>query len=209
MFGKNKEENYYFKGFQTQCDYALNLAVETRAFLGDFDKNLVFDKMNQMHEIEHSADGKQHEIIEKLAKEFLAPIEREDIVMMAQQLDDLIDDLEDIMVTIYEYDISNIDDRTLSMVNLILESLEALQSLLAKFEGFKKDDSITAHLRTIYDKEEEGDDLFRDSIHNLFANETDIKLLLARRELYRHLETVLDEIKDIANLVESIIMKNS
>lgn len=72
-----------------------------------------------------------------------------------------------------------------------------------------RDPQITEIIIEINKHEEEGDRIYREAMHSLFANETDPKTLIAVRELYKCLEYVMDDIEDLANLTETIIMKNS
>ncbi len=209
MFGKNKRDSYYFDGFIAQCRFSCELAKRTTELLRDFKHDEVKDNLIELHGIEHAADQKQHEIMEHLIKEFIAPLEREDIVQMAQELDDLTDAIEDIMITCYEYDVKTIDDVVLKYMDIIEAGVESLQDLLKKFENFKKDSSMTENIITINRYEEDGDRIYREAMHDLFVRETDPRTLIAAKALYTCLEYVMDDIEDLANLTESIIMKNT
>ena len=209
MFGKNKRDSYYFDGFIAQCRFSCELAKRTTELLRDFKHDEVKDNLIELHGIEHAADQKQHEIMEHLIKEFIAPLEREDIVQMAQELDDLTDAIEDIMITCYEYDVKTIDDVVLKYMDIIEAGVESLQDLLKKFENFKKDSSMTENIITINRYEVDGDRIYREAMHDLFVRETDPRTLIAAKALYTCLEYVMDDIEDLANLTESIIMKNT
>ena len=209
MFGKNKRDSYYFDGFIAQCRFSCELAKRTTELLRDIKHDEVKDNLIELHGIEHAADQKQHEIMEHLIKEFIAPLEREDIVQMAQELDDLTDAIEDIMITCYEYDVKTIDDVVLKYMDIIEAGVESLQDLLKKFENFKKDSSMTENIITINRYEEDGDRIYREAMHDLFVRETDPRTLIAAKALYTCLEYVMDDIEDLANLTESIIMKNT
>ena len=209
MFGKNKRDSYYFDSFVAQCQFSRELATQTGELLRNFRYEEVKDNLIELHGIEHAADQVQHDIMEHLIKEFIAPLEREDIVLMARELDDLTDCIEDIMVTCYEYDVKQVDDVMLKYMDLIEHSLDLLLELLKKFENFKKDTSLSSIIIEINKHEEEGDRIYREGMHSLFVNESDPKVLMAKKEVYACLETVMDDIEDLANTVESVIMKNS
>ena len=133
MFGKNKRDSYYFDSFVEQCQFSCEIAKRTTELLENFKYEEVKDNLIELHGIEHAADQKQHEISAHLIKEFIAPLEREDIVMMAQEIDDLTDAIEDIMITCYEYDIREINDVVLKYMEMIEKSAESLLELLKKF----------------------------------------------------------------------------
>ena len=209
MFGKNKRDSYYFDSFVAQCRFSGELAKRTAELLRNFEYEQVKDNLIELHGIEHAADQVQHEIMEHLIKEFIAPLEREDIVLMARELDDLTDCIEDIMINCYEYDLKQVDDVMLKYMDLIEHSCNLLQDLMKKFENFKKDTTLSQSIIEINKHEEEGDRIYREGMHSLFVNESDPKVLMAKKEVYACLETVMDDIEDLANTVESVIMKTS
>ena len=209
MFGKNKRDAYYFDSFVNQCQFSCELSKRTGELLRNFKYDEVKDNLIELHGIEHAADQVQHDIMEHLIKEFIAPLEREDIVLIAKELDDLTDNIEDIMITCYEYDVKQIDDVMLKYMDLIEVSCGLLQDLLRKFENFKKENTLNSIIIEINKHEEEGDRIYREAMHNLFVNEKDPRILMAKKENYACLATVMDDIEDLANSVESVIMKNS
>lgn len=210
MFGKNnKRDNYYFDGFVAQAQFSAELCKKTKELMEDFKYDEVKDNIIELHGIEHAADQKQHEIIERLSREFIAPLEREDIDLMAKSLDDLVDAIEDIMITIYEYDVREIDETMLKYMEIIQKGIDSLLVLLGKLENFKKDNTLTDQIIEINNFEEIGDRIYRESMHKLFSSESDPKTLISKKEIYICLEDVMDDIEDLSNLVESIVMKNS
>ena len=209
MFGSNPRDDYYFDSFVAQCKFSCEIAKRTGELLHDYKYDEVKDNLIELHGIEHAADQVQHDITEHLIKEFITPLEREDIVLMAQELDNLTDAIEDIMITCYEYDLRKVDDVMLSYIDLIEKSLSLLLDLLTRFSNFKKDSSLGPIIVEINKHEETGDRIFREGMHNLFVNENDPKVLFAMKEVYACLESVMDDIEDLANTVGMVVMKNS
>ncbi len=209
MFGKNKRDSYYFDSFISQCKFSCDLAEKTSEILHNYKHDEIKDNLIELHGIEHAADQVQHDIMEHLIKEFIAPLEREDIVLIAQELDDLTDCIEDIMISCYKYDLKQVDEVMLQYIDLINRSVSRLHDLLKKFENFKKDQELPKIIIEINQHEETGDRLYREGMHNLFVNENDPKVLISVKAVYSCLETVMDDIEDLANTIESVIMKNT
>ena len=209
MFGNNPRDDYYFDSFVAQCKFSCEIAKRTGELLHDYKYDEVKDNLIELHGIEHAADQVQHDITEHLIKEFITPLEREDIVLMAQELDNLTDAIEDIMITCYEYDLRKVDDVMLSYIDLIEKSLSLLLDLLTRFSSFKKDFSLGQIIVEINKHEETGDRIYREGMHTLFVNENDPKVLFAMKEVYACLESVMDDIEDLANTVGMVVMKNS
>ena len=103
-----KDNNFYFDTFAKGIYYAYDAAVLLQNYFNDFNTADIKAKIDEMHSIEHSADEVKHEMMRKLMKEFLPPIEREDIVSLAQNLDDITDTIEDVFLRIYICDIDTV-----------------------------------------------------------------------------------------------------
>ena len=87
-------------------------------------------------------------------------MDKEDIVLIARELDDLTDCIEDIMINCYEYDLKQVDDVMLKYMDLIEHSCNLLQDLMKKFENFKKDTTLSQSIIEINKHEEEGDRIY-------------------------------------------------
>ena len=81
MFGRNKN-NYFYESFENLCEYAIKEIEVLNKGLADFSNSTLIELKDSVHKIEHDADVKKKEIEEKLAKEFITPIDREDIYVM-------------------------------------------------------------------------------------------------------------------------------
>ena len=91
-----------------------------------------------MHQLEHAADSKRHELGNQLAREFMPPIEREDISTLSQQLDNVVDSVEDIIRKIYMFNIDEMRSEALEFSKLILDTCAVFYKLLQEFSNFKK-----------------------------------------------------------------------
>lgn len=175
MARKNKFD--YFKAFVKIGDYAVQYADEMIAFLekhydaekeaGHVDSKEVLDQLSSLHEIEEASDHVAHEIIEHLSTEFIAPIEREDILALTDELDNVIDDLDDVLQRMYMYDITIITPEVMEMAQIVHKSTVALQAACNKFTHFKKSKSIKSYIVEINNWEDEGDRVYIKSVHNI------------------------------------------
>ena len=96
-----KQDAYYFDNFIACAEESCQAASLLRKVLGDFKPQELEKYLEEIHEFEHSADGKKHEMLDRLAKEFIPPIEREDIVELSQNIDTMTDQVEDLLMRIY------------------------------------------------------------------------------------------------------------
>ncbi len=204
-----KKENNYFEMLAELVDYSCDAANLLHSTLLNFDVNSIEDKINEMHTIEHTADIKKHDMMNKLSKEFITPIERGDIIEMAHFIDNVTDALEDILTRIYMFNIIDIRKEALDFANVIIKNCKELKKIMKEFHNFKKSSEIHKLIISINDLEEDGDRLYVSSIRNLYTTSKDPIELMTWTDTFKYFERCCDACESVANLVESVMMKNS
>lgn len=205
---RKKNENY-FNTFINLAEYSCKAANLLYDILNNFDADQLQSKMKEMHTIEHSGDEARHEMIKKLAKEFITPIEREDIVAMADFIDTVTDTIEDVLIRMYMYNIRAVKEYALKMINIIVKCCNSMKLALNEFVDFRKSHKLYELIVEINRLEEEGDVLFTEATRDLYVNCTDYEELIAWDTMYHYLEKCCDACEDVADIIESIVMKNS
>ena len=208
MFKKEKEDPY-FSAFIASADSACKAAKLLHDTLTHFDTGVLPQRLVEIHAIEHSADDIKHHTMSALAKEFLPPIEREDIVSLSQNLDEAIDKIEDVLIRVYTNNAQNIRPDSIEFSSLIIEICEAMQKLMEEFPNFKKSKTLRQFIVRINELEGEGDRLFTKAMRTLHTECMDDPLqIIAWREIYVYLERCMDTCEHVADLVEGVVLKN-
>lgn len=96
-----KQDDYYFDNFMKCAEYSCKAAYLLKEILTEFQPEEISKKMEEIHEIERQADTQRHEITDKLAKAFITPIEREDIIALSHHIDDVTDKIEEVLIRVY------------------------------------------------------------------------------------------------------------
>lgn len=206
---KQKKGNNYFEMFVDLVGYSCKAAECLHEVLTDFDPAKLPETMAAMHAIEHEADGGKHLLMERLSKEFLPPIEREDIIALAQEIDNVTDAVEDVLMKIYMYNITSIREDAIAFSDTLVHCAKALKNTMKEFESYKKSVCIHETIVEINRLEEEGDKLYQEAVHKLFAEAGDPINVFAWSQTYSRMERCCDACEHTANVVESVIMKNS
>ena len=202
--------NIYFDSFIGMTDFLCKSAEYLNEIVRNFDNKNNLEYMLSMHKIEHEADLYKHEIIEKLTKEFLPPIASEDILIILNKIDDGIDIIEDVVKNIYMYDVKILPEKVIEFAKLIESSGLALKKMMEEFKNYKKSTNIHDHIMQVNDCEEAGDVLQSKVIHKLYSENVVSDLDIIRWTLiYNCFKDCLDACEEIADTVETIIMKNS
>jgi predicted phosphate transport protein (TIGR00153 family) len=162
----------------------------------------------KMKEYESKGDQYVHRIIHDLNKTFITSIEREDILNLAVTLDDVLDGMEACAARFFMYGItepneymSKFGENIEASTQVILNAMDLLRN--------RKLLSIREYTVKINDLESVGDQLLRDGIHQLFKESTDPIHIIKTKEIYEILEKVSDSCEDVADTLETIIMRNS
>lgn len=210
MITMKNERNYnYFEGFVGLSKFSLRSAENLHKILSEFTTNNLPEKITEMHNIEHSADIAKHELLNHLVKEFLPPIEREDITSLSQKIDDVTDAVEDILICIDIFNVQSIRPEILKFTEVIVDCCKSMDVALVEFQNFKKSKTLHSKIIEINRLEEEGDTLYVNTVRDLYRNSKDPIELMVWTEILRRLEKCTDACEDVANDIESIVMKNS
>lgn len=204
-----KNENNYFKMFAEAVSYSCKAADMLKEDFTDFDPARLAVRIEKMHHIEHTADIAKHELMEKLMKEFITPIDREDILELSNALDDVTDSLEDVLLQLYMFGIISLREDSLTFAAIINDCCHALKKLMLEFENFRKSKVIKNMIIEINHLEENGDRLYTEAMHRLYTNTPDTLEVLSWTTIYNCMEKCCDKCEDAADVVEAVILKYS
>ncbi|MDR1016834.1 MAG: DUF47 family protein [Coriobacteriales bacterium] len=200
----------YFDAFERQTEYAVKESALLHEICRDFKPADAEQALSAMHELENGADEENHSVYDHIATEFVTPIDREDIVTLAQHLDDVVDYIEDVLLRLYMYNVSYVPRDALEMVMLIENAANALFAAMKDFRNFKKSKTLEQLLIKVNDYEEEADETYLRAIHDLFAEHTDDPIyVMAWQNLFDKMEKCCDACENVATLMGTIITKNS
>lgn len=204
-----KENNYYFASFAKGIAFANEAATLLQECFENYNAANVQARLDDMHKIEHTADSVKHEMMERLVKEFLPPIEREDIVELSHIIDDVTDSIEDVLRGMYMYNIRRLRPEVKEFTRLIVRCCMALKDVAKELPNFRKSTLMQEKIIEINALEEEGDRLYTEAMRHLYTEEKDAVAILAWTTMYDRLEKCCDSCEDVADMVEQVIMKNS
>ena len=164
--------------------------------------------LKELEDLEHANDDFTHEIFTQLGKNFITPFDREDIHSLATALDDIADYIYAAAKKINFYHINpSKDEGIMKMADLIQQGCKEVHQAVNELRNMKMMRKITDALVLINSIENQGDDIFDESIARLFEDEEDAKEVIKRRDIYQVMELVTDKFEDAGNVIESILVK--
>jgi uncharacterized protein len=163
------------------------------------------DKAHEIKEVEHKCDFLTHEIIQRLNKTFVTPIDREDIHSLARTLDDVMDAIDNAAALIPLYKIDRVRPGARELAKIISTSADAVRRAL---EALEKRSGVLDHAVEINRLENEADRVHQRAVGQLFDEERDPVVILKWKEILDLLEDATDRCEDVANLIENVVVKH-
>lgn len=202
LFPKNYD---FFKMFDEQAEN-LHKAVKVLRELEDGkDLNKLSRKMEK---IEHAADDITHQIIETLNKTFITPIEREDIAALASDIDDVIDEINKALSRLVIYEIKKIPNEVYKYFDAIEDAISGIARALEKLAKPKHRSEVLKICSEINHIENKADEIHRHTLAKLLNYSKDAMMAIKLKDIYESLEKVTDFCENVANSLETIIVKN-
>ena len=209
MIGKKKEKLNYFDLFEEHISYSVDAAKLLREFGETFDEAKSREYRIKIHRLETKADQVQHKVLDYLMKDFLPPIDREDIVRLTHKIDDLADHINHSILNIEILNIQKLRPEFSDFTELLLQSCETTKEVLVCFKNMKKYDCIQKKVIEVNKLEQNGDDLYQKSMKELFSGGYSPVEIIAWSKLFDCLEVCFDDCEDIADFVNRALLKNS
>jgi predicted phosphate transport protein (TIGR00153 family) len=165
-------------------------------------------KVKEIYECEQEGDILTHEIIKKLNKTFVTPIDREDLYTLASRLDDVLDLIWAATERLMVFKLKESTKEVTEMAKDLLMTTEVVQKAIKKLKE-KKYSHVQEYCIEINRLENRIDRTFRDALGKLFDEAKDCVFIIKWKEIYEHLEDASDRCEDVANAIEAIVLKNA
>lgn len=204
----NQKTNFYFSNFIESATVACSAAEMLKSVLTKFGLDLFPAQVKQLHEVEHKGDVLRHELIAKITRDFITPIDRDDIIELSNRIDDVTDSIEDIVISIYINNETKIRDDSLEFCDILIKCCMATREMLTEFVNFRKSRLLTSLVAKVHLIEEEGDAMYIKVMKNLHNTVTTPLTVIVWREIYGFFENCCDKCTDVADIVERIAIGN-
>lgn len=155
---------------------------------------------------EHEADGLTHEIIDRLDRTFITPLDREDIHALASQLDDVVDLIDGAARRVEIFGITEVHQPAVVLSEVVVRAAGEVEAAVRNMKDAR---TVNAKARELKKLEEEGDAIYHESMGALFASDADALTVIKWKELYDKIEDALDQAEDVTNVLQSIALKNA
>lgn len=200
-----REESFFdlFEKASENLLQAGQLLVQT---MEQFDS--VAENARRMERLEHDGDQITHEIVARLNRTFITPLDREDIHRLASAMDDVLDLMEATTERFVLYQVKTVTSFAIELARVIAKQVEEIHHVLPHLRKMHQQD-ILRHCIEINRLENEGDRLLRAAVVQLFDSQANPLDVMKWRELYDLMESATDKNEDVAVVIEAIVLKNA
>lgn len=207
MIGVKKKENVFFDLFCEQMTKIVKVGETFYELTRNYED--VEEKAHSLIWMESDCDQETHKIMQILNGTLITPFDREDIYMIAKNLDRIVDVLEKTANYFVIFDIKALRTPACRLAESILQSIRELDVMFQNLKDFKKTDRVLKQIIEVNRLENEGDGLYRQAIRDLFREEKDPIEIIKWQQIYDRLEKALDTCEAIADTVEGVVMKHA
>jgi predicted phosphate transport protein (TIGR00153 family) len=166
------------------------------------------DLAGQIYEVEQQGDMLTHEIMRKLNKTFLTPIDREDIHALVSRLDDVLDLIWTCADRAFLFKLKVTRPRAIELSKTLLTTTGVIVKAISALKD-KKYSYIQEYCIEINRLENRADKTFREALAKLFDEEKDPVMVIKWKDIFEQLEDATDACEDVANILESIVLKHA
>ena len=166
----------------------------------------LWDKADEIKEVEHQCDNLTHQIIQRLHRTFVTPLDREDIFELARSLDDVMDAIDATAALVRLYQIEHVRPDARVLAGIISASVDQLVMALKALE---KKAGVAEPAVEINRLENEADRAHHAGVRRLFEEERDPVAIIKWKEILDFLEDATDRCEDVANVLEGVVVKHA
>ena len=197
-------DDVFFELFSASAHNVLEAARRLAELLSD-PINLKTMHREVVH-FEQRGDQLTDELLTRLSTSFVTPFDREDIHALAEELDDVVDDILAVAALIELVDVDEVIPEVREQADVLVRMAEENAQLIDRLEKMK---GVEPYLNAIDKLESEGDEIHRRTIARLFSGEFDALDVIKWKDLSQAMEAALNAVEDISDVVESIVLKHA
>jgi predicted phosphate transport protein (TIGR00153 family) len=198
-------ERKFFALFEQSAQNAVKIAQQLKDMVYIWEN--VKQRVGIINDLEHEGDAITHQIFEQLHRSVITPFDREDIAFLAHSLDDVSDFVHEAADAMLLYKVARPTGRAKELVDIVVQVVAEVKKAVSEIDDRVGRRHLMERCVEINRLENIGDGIFRSAMAELFDDASDFAGLIKWREIYTHMESVIDRCEDIANILEGVAIK--
>ena len=198
-------EKKFFAFFEQGTQNAVKIAQQLKDMVYIWEN--VKERVWVINDLEHQGDAITHQIFEQLHRSVITPFDREDIALLAHSLDDVTDFIHAAADAMLLYKVERPTNRAKELVDIVVQAVAEVERAVSEIHDRIGRKQLLKRCVEINRLENMGDSVYRSAMAELFDDSADFAGLIKWREIYKHMESVIDRCEDIANILEGVAIK--
>lgn len=199
------QDKLYFDILEKQSELVLKAAKLFKNMLKEHENFSA--NIKKMRLLEHEGDEIVHQMIHKLHKSFITPIDQEDLADLTSLYDDVLDYIDSVANRIFLFEIKKPDGVISEFADIIEKQVTEVNEALKHIRKMKQAE-IEKRFRKVHSLENTADDLHDNTIVKLFKEKDPVKIIIMK-EIYDFLEEITDKCEDVCLVIQDIVLKNA
>lgn len=204
-----KQDKFYYENLIAAAEISVRAANYLVECLTDYRPDAFEERLTAMHAIEHEGDGKKHEMSRALARAFVTPVDREDLALISQNIDDVTDSIEEVLQRFYVDQIPTVTEDAITFAQKLVDCCTQMKEMVSEFEHFKKPAKLHEMVIRLNHTEEECDQLYLTASLNIRRTAESPIEIFFWREIYDKMEFCSDACEHVGDSIETVVMKNT
>lgn len=207
MFSLLPKEDVFFDLFERAAANAHECTLALAELLERFDD--LDARMRRVKELEHIGDELTHEVIDRMNRTFITPLDREDMHELACRLDDILDRVDTAVDRICLFKIQKPLPESKELARCLVRSTALIREMIPGLRKITSPEELRHKVREVHRLEAEADGIERQALMHLFEDNPDAIYVIKWKNIIEVLESATDKCEDVANVIEGIVLKNA
>lgn len=202
-------EEKFFEHFAEQAELITKICGQFKDLLDNFGDERQGERVEAIRATEDRGDELLHEIMVKLARAFVTPIDREDIHLLANDMDDILDFVQGSAVRLHLFQAKELNPGIVELADILVECAGLITQAMERLPKFGDVTDLKKDMRVL---ESRGDDINRGSVADLFNSAKsvdDVLELMKWKEIIECAENGVDRFEDVLEVVEGVVIKHA
>ena len=204
-----KKQYDYLGTMEKLSENAYEAAKILEEIVADYSLEALEQKSGKIHELERASDAMIDELTNELYDAFITPIDREDILIISERLDDILDGIHAMTYLFENLVITEIRPETDKFTHLLSSATKGVHTAMQEFPKFKNSKTLKNMILKVNHVESEGDRLYSRLKKQLFSEETNVLEIIKWKEIYDRFESLLNDSEDAVDIIDGLIIKNT
>mgnify|MGYP000019077299 CR=1 FL=1 len=204
-----KKQYDYFKKMEQLAENVHTAAEILEEIVDNYSTTDFSERAEKIHEIEKDSDQIVEELTNELYDAFITPIEREDILVVSERLDDILDGINAMTYLFENLVITQMREETDKLAALVTKAAKGVHEAMKEFPKFKNSKDLKQLISDVNYVESQGDRLYSRLKKHLFSKEQDVLEIVKWKEIYDGFELIINYHEDAVDLIDGMIIKNT